>query len=116
MAEGLLNHRMGEKYVAFSAGTHPLAISPYAIQVMKEVGIDISDQRSKGLEEFEGEVFDYVITVCGEGQEACPFFPNGRRYIHRGFEDPAVTDSKKETLSNFRRVRDQIDAWLRETM
>lgn len=116
MAEGLVNHGMEERYVANSAGSHPSTVNPFAIQVMKEIGIDISSYRSKGLKEFEGEIFDYVITVCGDGGETCPFFPGGRTYVHRGFEDPAVTDDSEETLANFRRVRDEIHDWLMDIL
>jgi arsenate reductase len=109
MAEALVNHDLGRKFEAFSAGTEPSSVNPLAIAVMKELGIDISKKRSKGLDEFAGQEFDYVITLCSQADEACPVFFGGTRKIHMGFPDPtAAAGSGEEKISAFRKVRDQI--------
>jgi arsenate reductase len=113
MAEALVNHDMGDRYVAFSAGTSPTAPRPEALKVLAEIGIDHSRARSKSIDEFESQSFDYVITLCGAANETCPLFFGGVERVHLGFEDPArVTGTEEEVLTAFRRVRDQI----RETM
>ena len=109
MAEALVNHDLGGKCEAFSAGTEPSSVNPLAIVVMKELGIDISQKRSKGLDEFAGQEFDYVITLCSQADEACPVFFGGTRKIHMGFPDPtAAAGSDEERVAAFRKVRDQI--------
>jgi len=109
MAEALVNHDLAGKYEAFSAGTDPSSVNPLAIAVMKELGIDISQKRSKGLDEFAGQEFDYVITLCSQADEACPVFFGGTRKIHMGFPDPtAAAGSDEEKIAAFRKVRDQI--------
>ena len=109
MAEALVNHDLAGKYEAFSAGTEPSSVNPLAIAVMKELGIDISRKRSKGLEEFVGQEFDYVITLCSQADEACPVFFGGTKKIHMGFPDPTGTaGSDEEKLATFRKVRDLI--------
>ncbi len=109
MAEGLLRSRVGDKYEVFSAGTKPTSVRPEAIEVMREIGIDISSHRSKSVEEFVGQEFAYVITVCDNAKESCPVFPGRTQRIHWSFEDPAaVHGSEEERTSVFRRVRDQI--------
>ncbi len=116
MAEGFLRALYGDRYEAYSGGTEPSGINPYAIKVMAEAGVDISGQRSKGLEEFKGMRFDYVVTVCDRAREACPFFPGGGKLLHRGFEDPSKFEgTEEEILSGFRRVRDEIRKWIEET-
>ena len=111
MAEGLANHDLTGKVEAFSAGTEPSFVHPFAISVMKEIGIDISRQRSKGLDEFGDQKFDYVITLCSQADESCPVFFGGTQKMHMGFPDPAaVMGSNEEKLAAFRRVRDQIRA------
>ena len=113
MAEGLLNGLHGERYEARSAGTDPTEVNPLALTVMAEVGIDISDHYSNGVEEFVDQEWDYVVTVCDRANETCPFFPGGKKKIHKGFEDPASKmGSEEETLAAFRRVRDEIKAWI----
>lgn len=115
MAEGLLNHLFGDRYEAYSAGTNPSGVNPLAVEVMREIGIDISRQRSKSLEEFEGMEFDYVVTLCDGAKEECPYFP-GKRHIHRSFPDPSSFEgSYEEKLELFRRVRDDIRRWIEET-
>ncbi len=116
MAEGILNHLCGDRYQAFSAGTKPSGVNPFAIEVMKEIGIDISHHRSKSIEEFEGQEFDYVITVCDSAKEECPYFAGGKKLIHKGFPDPSSYEgTKEEKLDFFRKVRDQIKSWIEET-
>jgi arsenate reductase len=109
MAEGLVNHDLAERFQAFSAGTDPSSVHPLAIEAMQEVGIDISHHRSKSMDEFVRESFDYVITLCDQANESCPVFFGGARRLHMGFPDPAaagVTDEEKRGI--FRKVRDQI--------
>ena len=114
MAEGLLRHLAGDRFEVHSAGTKPTAVRPEAIAVMKEAGIDISGHRSKHVDEFAGERFDYVLTVCDNAKESCPVYPGHTRRLHQGFEDPAALQgSKEERLAAFRRVRDQISDYLR---
>ncbi len=109
MAEGLINHDLAGQFAAFSAGTEPSSVNPLAIAVMKELGIDISRQRSKGLDVFDGQKFDYVITLCSQADEACPVFFGGTKKIHMGFPDPTATmGSEQEKIAAFRKIRDQI--------
>jgi arsenate reductase len=109
MAEGLLGHVAGNIYDVFSAGTKPTRVRPEAITVMREVGIDISGHRSKSVDEFAGQNFDYVITVCDNAKESCPIFPAKTKRIHWSIEDPAaVQGSEEERLAAFRRARDEL--------
>jgi arsenate reductase len=113
MAEGLLRHDAGNVYEAFSAGIKPSQVRPEAIAVMRELGIDISGHRSKSVDEFAGQDFDYVITVCDNAKESCPVFPSKTKHIHWSIEDPAaVQGSEEERLAAFRRVRDGLRAQL----
>ncbi|MCX6664794.1 MAG: arsenate reductase ArsC [Euryarchaeota archaeon] len=104
IAEGLLRNIYGDRYEVNSAGLLPTSVHPFAITVMKEIGIDISVHRSKSMEEFREKNFDYVVTVCDNAKEGCPFFP-GKKIIHKGFTDPLDID-------DFRRVRDDIKQWI----
>src|SRR5208283_3771057 len=109
MAEGLLRHDAGERFEVSSAGTRPSQVRPEAIAVMYELGIDISGHRSKSVEEFSGQSFDYVLTVCDNAKESCPVFPGKSVTIHRSFEDPAALQgSEEQRLALFRRVRDEL--------
>ena len=109
MAEGLLRHYAGDRFEVASGGVAPTQVRPEAIEVMREVGIDISDHRSKSVDEFAGQEFDYVITVCDNANEQCPVFPGKTQRIHWSFEDPAAVEVNAEhRLSVFRRVRDGI--------
>ena len=109
MAESIINYFFGDKIAAFSAGTQPSHVNPVAITVMKEISIDISKHCSKNLSEFDGQTFDYVITLCGDANETCPLYIGGTKKIHIGFDDPAkAKGTKKEVLCEFRRVRDEI--------
>jgi len=113
MAEGLLRHGAGNVCEVFSAGTKPSQVRPEAIAVMREVGIDISGHRSKSVEEFAGQDFDYVITVCDNAKQGCPVFPAKTKRIHWSVEDPAAAQgSEQERLTAFRRVRDELRARL----
>lgn len=109
MAEGIVNHYMGNHFEAYSAGTEATRVNPLAIQVLGELGIDISGHRSKTMDEFADERFDYVITLCSSANEKCPIFFGGVRRIHIGFDDPSqATGAPEEVLPEFRRVRDEI--------
>jgi arsenate reductase len=106
MAEGLLRHDAGDRFDVESAGTKPGSVRPEAIAAMREVGIDISGHRSKHVDEFAGQEFDYVITVCDNAREACPVFLGKAEKLHHDFEDPAAfAGSEKDRLALFRRVR-----------
>ena len=105
-----------DRYEAFSAGTAATSVSPDAVRVMKEAGIDISSQRSKNLDEFRDHEFDYVVTVCDNAREACPFFPSTDTQLHKSFDNPwDFKGTKKEILEQFRRVRDEIREWIETT-
>ena len=109
MAEGLVNHDLAERFEVFSAGTNPSSVHPLAIKVMREIGIDISHHRSKSMDEFAKERFDYVITLCDQANESCPVFFGGTRRLHMGFPDPAAAKGgDEEKRGAFRKVRDQI--------
>jgi arsenate reductase len=113
MAEGLLRHDAGDRFAVESAGTKASFVRPEAIAVMQELGIDISDQRSKSVEEFDGQHFDYVITVCDDARETCPVFFGPAEKLHHGFEDPAAFQgSGEERLALFRRIRDELRRYL----
>ncbi|PLX88077.1 MAG: arsenate reductase [Desulfuromonas sp.] len=109
MAEGLMNHFLGDRVEAFSAGTEATRVNPLAAKVMAEIGIDLSGHRSKILDEFAEQPFDYVITLCGDARERCPLFFGGVKRQHIGFEDPSrLSGSEGEVLPEYRRVRDEI--------
>lgn len=109
MAEGILRKLAGDSFDVFSAGTRPSVVNPLAIKAMQEIGIDISGHRSKSVDEFEGQKFDFVITVCDRANESCPIFPNDTQRIHWGFDDPAEAEGiEEERMKVFRRVRGEI--------
>ena len=113
MAEGLLRHDAGDRFEVESAGTKPSQVRAEAIAAMREIGIDICG-RSKSVDEFQGQRFDGVLTVCDHAKESCPIFAGGTILIHRNFEDPAaVQGSYEERLDAFRRVRDELREYLR---
>jgi len=115
MAEGLLRHDAGDRVEVFSAGTKPTSVRPEAITAMRELGIDISGHHSKSVDAFDGQRFDYVLTVCDNAKESCPIFPGSIVMIHHSFEDPAaVQGSDEEILAAFRRVRDQLRTFFAE--
>ncbi|MGD0225007.1 MAG: arsenate reductase ArsC [Terriglobia bacterium] len=114
MAEGLLRHDGGAAFEVASAGTKPSHVRPEAIAAMREIGIDISGHWSKSVDEFAGQAFDYVITVCDNAKESCPIFPATTKRIHWSLEDPAaVQGSEEQRLAEFRRARDQLQSLLR---
>jgi arsenate reductase len=113
MAEGYVKAKYSDRYDVFSAGTQTTRVHPIAIEVMKEIGIDISGHRSKLIDEFFGKGIETVVTVCDSAQGACPFFPGAKEIIHQSFPDPsAFTGSDEEVRAGFRRVRDEIIQWI----
>jgi arsenate reductase len=115
MAEGLLRAAAGDRFDVYSAGTRPSVVRPEAIDAMAERGIDITSHRSKHVDEFTGQEFDYVMTVCDDAREACPVFPAATRRLHWSLPDPAaVQGDRGARLDAFRRVRDSLDAILRD--
>lgn len=112
MAEAWTRRLRGNAIEAWSAGTVPKSLDPRAVSVMREVGIDMSDQRPKDVEDLLDLELDYVVTVCDGAHESCPVFPGRARIVHRGFEDPpqlaAEASSEEEALTHYRRIRDQI--------
>lgn len=114
MAEAILRDLGGGAIEAFSAGTRPTPVKPLTIQVLAEIGLDITGARSKSMAEFLGQPFDVVVTVCDDAREACPVFPGGGRTIHVPFDDPAEAPGNAAAqLPVYRRVRDEIAAWAR---
>ncbi|HZU78126.1 MAG TPA: arsenate reductase ArsC [Dehalococcoidia bacterium] len=117
MAEGLLRARAGDRFTVASAGTEAAWVRPEAIAVMRELGIDISGQQSKTLDQFVDQHWDDVITLCDEANERCPIFPGAARRLHWSFPDPSKADGDEEArLAVFRRVRDAIDARLKREL
>lgn len=115
MAEGFLRHLAGDRFLVASAGTHPAGLNPYAVEAMREIGIDISRHISERVDTYLGERFDRVITVCDRAKESCPVFPGAPTLSHWSFEDPAAaTGTFEERLTVFRKVRDQIERRVRE--
>ncbi len=109
MGEGLFRQEGRGAYQVDSAGTQPSHVRPEAIAAMKEIGIDISAHRSKSVSEFEGQPFDYVVTVCDNARDNCPVFPGSAQRIHWSLEDPAaVQGTEQERMDAFRRIRDQL--------
>jgi arsenate reductase len=113
MAEGLLRHDGGDKFEVESAGVNPTRIRPEAVEAMREIGIDISGHRVKSADEFVGQEFDYIITVCDNARETCPVFPGNAERLHHSFEDPPPPGAvdQDSMMAIFRRVRDEIRAW-----
>ena len=115
MAEGLLRKMAGDRFEVESAGVDPVRVRPEAIEAMREIGVDISAHRSKSVDEFARQEFDYVITVCDNAREHCPVFPGKTERIHWSFDDPAKAEGDQQArLAVFRRVRDEIENRLRE--
>jgi arsenate reductase len=105
MAEALLRRHGGDRFEVFSAGTEPRGVNPLTLRVLEEAGVDASGARSKSVEEYLGQPFDYVITVCDRARQSCPVFPGVHKSLHWGYEDPAeATGSEEERLAVFRRV------------
>lgn len=115
MAEGLLKHICGDRFDIESAGTRPIGVSPEAVAVLAEIGIDISKNTSKSVDSFADREFDYVLTVCDHARENCPYFPARTKLVHQAFEDPWLAPGGfGDRLGAFRRVRDRICTYLRE--
>ncbi len=116
MAEGFAKALKGDVIDAYSAGVEPHGMNPRAVAVMAEAGVDISSHHSKYLRELAGVPFDYVVTVCGHANENCPVFPGKTKRVHVGFDDPpklaAGAKTEEEALSHYRRVRDEIKAFV----
>jgi arsenate reductase len=116
MAEGWARALKSKEVKAWSAGTRPRVLDPRAVRVMAEAGVDISGQRAKGIDEVKGMEFDYVVTLCGDARETCPVFPGKVKVVHHGFTDPprlaAGAGTEEEALGHYRRVRDEIRAFV----
>ncbi|MCF8033068.1 MAG: arsenate reductase ArsC [Desulfarculaceae bacterium] len=116
MAEALVNHLRGDHYQALSAGVAPHGLDARAVKAMAELGLDISGNRSKDTSEFLDQEFDYIVTVCDNARENCPFFPGAAQRVHAGFPDPpylaAGAKSEEEAMAHYRRVRDEIKAFV----
>ena len=116
MAEGWTNYLKKEGFKAYSAGISPKGIDPRAVKVMSEAGVDISEQNSKDIDSLGGKEFDYVVTLCDNANEACPFFPAKTKLMHRGFDDPPRLaegiHNEEDALNHYRRVRDEIKAFV----
>ena len=114
MAEGWLRHLAGDRFEAYSAGVKPTAVNPFAIEVMREAGVDISAQKSKDIASLLGEHFNYLITVCGNAKESCPVFPGNAHREHWPVEDPAdAQGSHEQKLAVFRATRDELEQRVR---
>jgi len=117
MAEGFLRQMAGDQFTVFSAGVKPTELNPLAVKVMAEVGIDISSHRSKSVNEFLGQKFDIIITVCDHARQTCPIFPGQFQQIHWNIEDPANAKGiEKEKLGFFRKIRDEIRLKVKELL
>lgn len=115
MADGIINHDFADRIEAVSAGTEPHGLNPKAVQVMAEIGIDISGNSSDHLSQYDGQQFDFAITLCGDADEKCPLIVGGAKRVHIGFDDPPkATGSEEEVLNVYRRVRDEIREQLGE--
>ncbi|RKF36924.1 protein tyrosine phosphatase [Sphingobacterium siyangense] len=112
IAEGFLRHFAGSRAEVYSAGIEMHGVNPKAIQVMAEAGIDISSHTSNHVNEYAAIDFDYVITVCDNAKESCPYFPSRAKKLHYNFPDPAkATGTEEEVMNEFRRVRDLIKTY-----
>jgi arsenate reductase len=118
MAEGWTRHLRGDDYEAYSAGIAPKGIDHMAVHVMSEAGVDISSQRSKSIDSLGMSEFDYVITLCDNARESCPYYPAGTELIHKGFDDPPTlakeARNNKEIINIYRRVRDEIKEYIKD--
>jgi arsenate reductase len=116
MAEAIANSMFGDRLEASSAGSSPTKINPYAIAVMKEIGIDISKNRAKHLNEFSGMRFDYAVTLCSDDEGFCPFFPDAQEHLHHSVNEPkGSTNTEEGRLLAMRSMREEILAWIRDT-
>ena len=116
MAEAFLKTLFPERFEVYSAGTQPGKLNPFVVKAMVEVGMDISGNHTKSVDEFKGDKFDLVVTVCDQAKETCPYFPGALGYLHRNFEDPSTfTGSEEEIMEKVRQVRENIKNWVLET-
>jgi arsenate reductase len=116
MAEGLLRAKFGDRFEVYSAGTHQSRVSTRAVQVMREIGIDISHHRSKTLDEMAGMTFDLAVTLCDRANQICPVVSCAKKTIHYGFPDPHLSHGSEENLiEGYRVVRDNIAVWIDKT-
>lgn len=116
IAEGLVNGLFSDKYEAFSAGTEPAKVNPFAVKAMDEIGISIESHYSKAIDEFDGKSFNYIVTVCDNAKESCPTYLNGENILHESFKDPSsVEGSDALKLDMFRKTRDEIKNWLEKS-
>ncbi|MCC5786074.1 MAG: arsenate reductase ArsC [Phycisphaerales bacterium] len=120
IAEGWARAIHGNRLEAVSAGASPSTLNPLAVRVMAEAGVDIGSHRSKSIEETDPETLDLVVTVCADAHESCPVFPGSARVVHRGFDDPPRlakdAKSEEEALPHYRRVRDEIRAFVEQEL
>jgi len=116
MADAWTKHLKGNQFDVYSAGVQPKAVDPRAVKAMAEAGIDISAQNSKDLDSLGNMEFDYVVTLCDNAREACPYFPAKTKLIHKGFDDPPKlaenANNEEEAMAHYRRVRDEIKAFV----
>jgi arsenate reductase len=116
MAEAWTKHLKGDQFEAYSAGVEPRGVDPRAVKAMAEVRLDISGQKSKDVGAFGNMEFDYVITLCDNARESCPYFPAKTKLIHKGFDDPPRlaenARNDEEAMAHYRRVRDEIRAFV----
>ncbi|MBN8548350.1 MAG: arsenate reductase ArsC [Deltaproteobacteria bacterium] len=117
MAEGFARHLRGDVVEAFSAGTRPQSLNLQAVRVMQEIGIDISGQTPRSIDQFQDREFDFIVTVCDDAHEHCPYWPGQGKVVHHGFDDPprlaAEARSPDEALDIYRRVRDEVRDFVR---
>lgn len=120
MAEGWARHLKADRIEPYSAGIKTHGLNPNAVQVMAEAGVDITGQRSKLVDELKDVAFDYVVTVCDHAHESCPLFPGKTKVVHVGFDDPPrlakTARTEEEALGHYRRVRDEIRAFVADIM
>jgi arsenate reductase len=115
MAEVFLNEFYGDSFKAFSAGTEPGKMNSYVVEVMSELGFDLSRNQTKSVKEFIDQQIDLVVTVCNRAKESCPFLPGAKNYLHHSFTDPSeFTGSEEEILNKVREIRDEIKKWIEE--
>ena len=113
MAEGFFRSFYGEDYDVYSSGSDPTGLNPLAVELMAEIDIDISEHTSNSLKDFEGQEFDYVVTVCGNPYNACPFFVGGKKYFKQPFKDPS-TLIETEKIEVIKEIRDEIGDWIQD--